>query len=303
MRVAAIDCGTNSVRLLVTDFDGGEQHDVERRMRIVRLGQDVDRTGRLAPDALERARSVFVDYAAAIEQLGAERTRLVATSATRDASNRDEFAALVRQTIGVEPEVVTGLEEAQLSFTGAASVMADSRDVLVVDIGGGSTEFVRSRPGHELQSISIDMGAVRMTERHLRTDPPSAQELGAMGADIARGLDDAGRAVELAGATSVIAVAGTATTLAAIDLGLTEYDSTRIHGSVLRAASVRAITDRLQHLHRAGRSAIGVIHPGRIDVIIAGATILAAVAGRTGAEQIVISERDILDGIAHWLSG
>ncbi len=298
MRVAVVDCGTNSVRLLVADLDDVSHRDVVREMRIVRLGQDVDRTGRLAPEALDRTRVALTDYAATIDRLGAGRTRLVATSATRDASNRDDFVALVRDTLGIDPEVVSGVEEAQLSFAGAASVIEDPGDVLVVDIGGGSTEFVRSHPGLDLQSISVDVGAVRMTERHVRHDPPTSAELDAVRADVARALDLAAETVDLTGAASVVAVAGTATTLAAIELGLSEYDSGRIHGQRFAASAIHAVTGRLQTLDRPGREAITVIHPGRVDVIAAGATILAAVLGRTGTDEMIVSEHDILDGIA-----
>ena len=306
VRVAAIDCGTNSVRLLVaetTDDASGPMRDLAREMRVVRLGQDVDRTGRLAPEALARTRAALTDYAATIQALQVDRVRFVATSATRDATNRADFIAIVRATVGVAPEVVTGQEEAGLSFTGAAAVRPGADDLLVVDIGGGSTEFVRARPGQPLQSVSVDVGAVRMTERHLRHDPPTPAELERVRADVDAALDQAGAAVDLTGAGEVIAVAGTATTVAAIALGLTEYDSARINGAEVAAADVGRIQTDLAALDHDARAAIRVIHPGRVDVIVAGATILRRVVERTGADPLVASEHDILDGIALSLLG
>jgi exopolyphosphatase/guanosine-5'-triphosphate,3'-diphosphate pyrophosphatase len=299
MRVAAIDCGTNSVRLLVADADNGALQQVHREMRIVRLGEGVDRTGVLAPAALERTRVALADYAALIRELGAERVRLVATSATRDASNRDDFVELVTSTLGVPPEVVTGTEEASLSFSGAAGTLPGvSGPVVVADIGGGSTELVRGGSVEPLQAHSMDVGAVRLTERHLHDDPPTAAQVDAAVADVRAALADAARDVDLTSPATLVGVAGTITTLAAVALDLTEYTSAAIHGSVLSAASIEAITDRLLSLDHAGRAAITVIHPGRVDVIGAGAIILRTLVRELAIENVVVSEHDILDGIA-----
>src|SRR5579875_3279100 len=231
MRVAAIDCGTNSIRLLVADVADGTLTDVVRDMRIVRLGQGVDRTGRLAPDALERTRAALAGYAATIRELAAERVRMVATSATRDAANRDEFVAMVRAVLGVEPEVVTGAEEAELSFIGAASVLTQTRgQLLVADIGGGSTELVRGDLSHSgpLQAYSTDVGCVRMTERHLHDDPPTPAQIEATVADIRAAVATARAHVRLDPDVTFVGVAGTVTTMAAIALGLDRYDADAI---------------------------------------------------------------------------
>jgi len=302
MRVAAIDCGTNSVRLLVTDVDAetGRLYDLHREMRIVRLGEGVDRTGLLAESALARTRLALTDYAAVIRGLGAERVRLVATSATRDAGNRDVFASMVSETLGVEPEVVTGTEEARLSFTGAAGALYGFEGpVLVADIGGGSTELVLGGGRYQrLRAYSMDIGSVRMTERHLHDDPPTPAQVEAAVADVRTALSQAAADVPLDTGAVLVGVAGTVTTLAAIGLGMTEYDSGRIHGSRLSATDVHEITERLLKLDHAGRSAISVIHPGRVDVITGGALILRTIVEQSGVRELIVSEHDILDGIA-----
>jgi len=303
-RVAAVDCGTNSIRLLVADFDpgSGAQTDVLRRMEIVRLGQGVDATGRLAPEALQRTFAACDDYAARIRELGAERIRFVATSATRDAGNRDEFFDGVRSRFGVDPEVITGDQEAGLSFAGATrSVAADQAGhptpYLVVDIGGGSTEFVLG--GDRVEAArSVDIGCVRLTERHLTQDPPTAGQIDAARRDIDAALDQAAEAVPLDQAKTLVGVAGSVTTVAAIALGLTEYDAERTHLSRISARTVREVADRLLASTREQRAADPVIHPGRVDVIGAGALILAQIADRLGLPEVVVSEHDILDGIA-----
>ena len=225
-RVAGIDCGTNSIRLLIADSH--EAHgglvDVVREMRIVRLGQGVDRTGRLAPEALERTRVALADYAATIKEHGAQRVRMVATSATRDAQNRDEFVAMVHATLGVEPEVITGDEEAALSFRGAVGTLPGLRGpILLTDIGGGSTELVIGSPdgSGELRARSTDVGCVRMTERHLHDDPPTPVQVEAVVADVRAAVEAAGESVPLRDATVMVGVAGTVTTIAALALGLT----------------------------------------------------------------------------------
>ncbi|MFF2013488.1 exopolyphosphatase [Streptomyces sp. NPDC058195] len=307
-RVAAIDCGTNSIRLLVADADPstGELGELDRRMEIVRLGQGVDRTGRLAPEALERTFAACRQYAAVIKEHGAQRLRFVATSASRDAENRDDFVRGVVGILGVEPEVISGDQEAEFSFTGATRELAGHEHLpkpyLVVDIGGGSTEFV---VGDDRVSAarSVDIGCVRMTERHLvrdgvLTDPPTAGQAEAVRADIEAALDLAGRSVPLTGAATLVGLAGTVTTVAAIALGLEAYDSSAIHHSRISFEQVEEITARLLGSTHAERAAIGAMHPGRADVIVSGALILLAVMKRTGAREVVVSEHDILDGIA-----
>jgi exopolyphosphatase / guanosine-5'-triphosphate,3'-diphosphate pyrophosphatase len=302
-RVAAIDCGTNSIRLLVADADPatGEFRQLDRRMIIVRLGQGVDRTGRLAPEALERTFAACREYAAVIKELGAERLRFVATSASRDAENRDDFVRGVLEILGVEPEVISGDQEAEFSFTGATRELSAGpgagEERLVVDIGGGSTEFVVGRDGVEA-ARSVDIGCVRLTERHVRSDPPSAAEVAAIRADIDTALDLAGETVPLSGARTLVGLAGTVTTLAGMALGLPAYDSAAIHGSRITREKVAELTRSLLASTHDERAAIPVMHPGRVDVIIAGALVLLAVLERTGAAEVLVSEHDILDGIA-----
>lgn len=298
-RVAAIDCGTNSIRLLVCDADPetGELVDLDRRMTIVRLGQGVDRTGRLAPEALERTFAACRAYAAVIEELGAERLRFVATSASRDAENRDEFVRGVVDILGVEPEVITGDQEAEFSFTGATRELHADGDYLVVDIGGGSTEFVvGSRRVRAARSV--DVGCVRMTERHHPGDPATAEQIAAMRSDIEAALDLAERTVPLREPRTLVGLAGSVTTVAAIALDLPAYDSAAIHHSRIPYEDVKRVTERLLTSTHEERTAIPVLHPGRVDVIAAGALVLLAVMERTGAPEVVVSEHDILDGIA-----
>ncbi|MEU1077647.1 MULTISPECIES: Ppx/GppA phosphatase family protein [unclassified Streptomyces] len=301
-RVAAIDCGTNSIRLLVADAtasggDGGELVELDRRMTIVRLGQGVDRTGRLAPEALERTFAACREYAAVIEEFGAERVRFVATSASRDAENRDAFVRGVVEILGVEPEVITGDQEAEFSFTGATRELHADGDYLVVDIGGGSTEFVvGSRRVRAARSV--DVGCVRMTERHHPGDPATPEQIAAMRADIEAALDLAGQTVPLREPRTLVGLAGSVTTVAAIALGLPAYDSAAIHHSRIPYEDVKRVTERLLASTHEERTAIPVLHPGRIDVIAAGALVLEAVMERTGASEVVVSEHDILDGIA-----
>ncbi|ORT58472.1 Ppx/GppA phosphatase family protein [Streptomyces sp. CB03238] len=300
-RVAAIDCGTNSIRLLVADVDpaSGEVTDLDRRMTIVRLGQGVDRTGRLAPEALERTFAACREYAAVIKEYGAERLRFVATSASRDAENRDDFVRGVMDILGVEPEVISGDQEAEFSFTGATKELKDAGagEYLVVDIGGGSTEFVVGDL-HARAARSVDIGCVRLTERHVRSDPPSEAEVAAIRADVEAALDLAEETVPLRDAETLVGLAGSVTTVAAIALGLAEYDSAAIHRSRIRYEQVAEVTARLVASSHDERSAIPVMHPGRVDVIVSGALVLLAVMERIGAREVVVSEHDILDGIA-----
>ncbi|WP_432753200.1 exopolyphosphatase [Streptomyces sp. JL2001] len=298
-RVAGIDCGTNSIRLLVADVhpETGELVELDRRMTIVRLGQGVDRTGRLAPDALERTFAACRAYAEVIRELGAERVRFVATSASRDAENRDEFVAGVKDILGVEPEVITGDQEAEFSFTGATGELSGTEKYLVVDIGGGSTEFVVGNR-HVEAARSVDIGCVRLTERHVRSDPPDAAEVDAIRADVRAALALAEETVPIAAAGTLVGLAGSVTTVAAIALGLEEYDSERIHHSRISREQVAAVVERLLASTHEERAAIAVIHPGRVDVIAAGALVLLEIMERTGAREVVVSEHDILDGIA-----
>ncbi|MEV7691202.1 exopolyphosphatase [Streptomyces bungoensis] len=307
-RVAAVDCGTNSIRLLVADANPatGELVELDRRMTIVRLGQGVDRTGRLAPEALERTFAACREYAAVIKEHGAERVRFVATSASRDAENRDDFVRGVLDILGVEPEVVTGDQEAEFSFTGATTELTGRDDLarpyLVVDIGGGSTEFVVG-DDHVRAARSVDVGCVRMTERHLVrdgkvSDPPTEEQIAAIRADIEAALDLAEQTVPLREARTLVGLAGSVTTVSAIAQDLPEYDSARIHHSRISHDRVREITSALLHATHAERAAIPSMHPGRVDVIGAGALVLLAIMERIGAEEVVVSEHDILDGIA-----
>lgn len=307
-RVAAVDCGTNSIRLLVADADPatGELVELDRRMIIVRLGQGVDRTGRLAPEALERTFAACREYAAVIKELGAERVRFVATSASRDAENRDEFVRGVFDILGVEPEVISGDREAEFSFTGATKELMGRADLarpyLVVDIGGGSTEFVVG-DDRVRGARSVDIGCVRLTERHLVrdgvvVDPPEPEQIAAIRADIEAALDLAERDVLLREAHTLVGLAGSVTTLSAISQDLPAYDSVAIHHSRISHDRVREITEWLLRSKHAEREAVPSMHPGRVDVIAAGALVLLAIMERIGAPEVVVSEHDILDGIA-----
>ena len=312
MRVAAVDCGTNSIRLLVAEVpdaaDAGEPlRSLVRRTRIVRLGQGVDRTGRLDPVAIERTLTVARDYAQECRDLGVDAVRFVATSASRDASNAADFVAGVREvfgTWGVAPEVVSGAEEADLSFRGATGPVAGaghSPPFLVVDLGGGSTELVRGSTGVDA-ALSVDVGSVRITERHLHSDPPTADEVAAATRDVGAALDRAEAVVDLAPVRTLVGLAGTITTVTAHALRLSAYDADAIHLSVLPVDAVLGAATSLLTMEREQRAALPYLDPGRVDVIGAGALIwrevVARVADRAGVEQVVTSERDILDGIA-----
>ncbi|MGA0090743.1 MAG: exopolyphosphatase [Candidatus Nanopelagicales bacterium] len=303
MRVAAIDCGTNSIRLLVADVEGHSLQEVTREMTVVRLGEGVDRTGAFAAAALERTFAACDAYAATVRDLGVERLRFAATSASRDVSNRAAFVAGVRERLGVDPEVISGAEEAALSFRGAVEGLAHSvlsTPTLVVDIGGGSTEFVLGERT-PTSAISVNIGCVRMTERHLHGDPPTLDEITRVEADVADAIDQAARDVPLGDARSMIGVAGTVTTIVAIVHGLETYDPATIHGLGASLDDVEAVTSELLAMPRAQRAAISVMHPGRVDVIGGGALVLRAVMRRTGL-PIVASETDILDGLARGLA-
>ena len=303
MRVAAVDCGTNSIRLLVSDLhDASSKTDVHREMRVVRLGQGVDRTGELAPEALTRTRAALEDYAETVRRLGCEAVRMVATSATRDARNREVFVAMVREVLGVEPEVVSGAEEAALSFDGATRDL-DPADgpFLVMDIGGGSTELVLGTREVEA-ALSVDVGCVRLTERHLASDPPTSAEVLAAEADVDLALALVRDAVPVEQARVGVGLAGSVTTVAAHALGLGRYDSSAIHLSRFPADRVLRSATALLELPREERSALPYMHPGRVDVIGAGALVLRTLVDRLRLPEVVVSERDILDGIA-WSAG
>jgi exopolyphosphatase / guanosine-5'-triphosphate,3'-diphosphate pyrophosphatase len=312
LRVGAIDCGTNSIRLLVADLGpGGDLTEVVRRMEVVRLGAGVDRTGEIAPEAMARTLAVTGEYAAQCRELGAGRVRFVATSASRDARNAAEFVAGVREAFGdldVAPEVVTGDVEARLSFTGATSGLAAAGHAgpyLVVDLGGGSTEMVRGGSAVEA-ARSIDIGCVRITERHLRSDPPTSHEIGLARAEVSAGVAAAEALVDLGGVVTVVGLAGSITTVTAHALRLSRYDAHDIHLARVSPVRHRAACDELLRMTRAERAALPYLHPGRVDVIGAGALIwdvvLERVASCSPQAQIVTSEHDILDGIALSLS-
>ena len=307
-RVAAIDCGTNSIRLLIADVTDGSLTDVVRTMTVVRLGQGVDSTGAFAADALDRTFAAVDQYAAMCREHDVEAIRFVATSATRDATNRDVFLEGVRDRIGVIPEVITGEEEARLSFCGATSVLDASHDApfLVIDLGGGSTEVVLGTDGPEA-AHSMDVGCVRMTERHLVSDPPEADEIAAAVADIHRAIDAAFEGVPVERTRTLVGLAGSITTVTAHALGLHSYDRDRINGAVLSIDAAMAACDELLHATRSSRAALGFMHAGRVDVIGAGALVWHTLMGRVrtavhdaGGElpHVVTSEHDILDGIA-----
>jgi exopolyphosphatase / guanosine-5'-triphosphate,3'-diphosphate pyrophosphatase len=308
-RAAAIDCGTNSIRLLVADVpDRGRHTDLLRRMEVVRLGQGVDATGRLAPEAIERTRRVLAEYADAARDLGATAVRMVATSATRDAANRTDFEQMVLDTLGRTPDVVPGREEAELSFLGATASLDVAAAAhgsepprppfLVVDIGGGSTEFVLGDADGVRAAHSVDIGCVRLTERHLHGNPPTAEEVARTEADIRAALAEVRTEVPVDDAASLVGLAGSVTTVAALALELPAYDAAVIHGSRIAADDVRAVSADLLAATHDRRAAMPVMHPGRVDVIGAGALILRVIMDEFGMAEVVVSEHDILDGIA-----
>jgi exopolyphosphatase / guanosine-5'-triphosphate,3'-diphosphate pyrophosphatase len=303
VRVAAVDCGTNSIRLLIADVADGALDELDRRMTIVRLGQGVDATGAFAPEALQRTFKACDEYAEAVQARGVDRIRFVATSAARDVSNREELFAGVRDRFGVEPDIIAGAEEAELSFRGATSGLAELEvpgPYLVADIGGGSTELVLGDATGVWSAESIDMGSVRMTERHLGSDPARVEEMAAATRDVDALLD--ATAVPLTKARSLIGVAGTVTTVAAVALGLTEYDRSVVHHARIPGPLLLDTTSWLMGSTRAERSVVPVIHPGRVDVIGAGALILQRLHDRLAPglvnDEVLVSEHDILDGIA-----
>jgi exopolyphosphatase/guanosine-5'-triphosphate,3'-diphosphate pyrophosphatase len=305
-RVAAIDCGTNSIRLLIADVDQatGMLSDLVRTMRVVRLGEGIDRTGEFSQGALARTFAACEEYAALLAARGNPPLRFVATSATRDAGNRADFMAGVSARLGVEPDVIPGAEEAELSFVGAVRGLPQgllAGPVLVVDIGGGSTEFVLGSelPSH---SISVNVGCVRMTERHLRSDPPSAGEVDLVEADLADALAAVASAVPVGDARTLVGVAGSVTTVAAMALELKAYDPAVLHGAVVTRDQVERVTGQLLTMTREQRAALPFMHEGRVDVIAGGAMVLRALMRAFGQQQVIASETDILDGIVYRLA-
>lgn len=308
-RVAAVDCGTNSIRLLIADVtEDGTLRDVHREMRIVRLGEGVDATGEFAPAALNRTRAALTDYVDAMRTHGVSRVRMVATSAARDAGNRDEFFAMTSELLGtVQPgavaEVVTGTEEAALSFQGAVGELDSAAGpFVVVDLGGGSTEVVVGGAAGVMASFSANIGCVRLRERCLHSDPPTAEEIADARAVARDGLLQALRVVPVEGATTWVGVAGTMTTLAALAHGMTTYDADAIHLSRVGFDDLLRVCGDLIAMTYRQRAALGPMHEGRVDVIGGGAIIVEELArelrSRAGITELVVSEHDILDGIA-----
>ena len=301
-RVAAIDCGTNSIRLLIADITDGNFKEVLRTMEIVRLGQGVDQNKSFHPDAIARTLSAVEKFAQLIASKGVEKIRFCATSATRDASNRELFTNGVKKILGVEVEVIPGEQEAALSFIGATKELSQSDGpFLVVDIGGGSTEFVFGSEKVDFAK-SVDIGCVRMSERHLNLQPPTMAQIAEAIIDIDLAITQAAKAVPISQAKSLVAVAGTATTVAAAALKLAEYDRYLIHLSRISAPSVHQVAAMFQSMNKDQIAALGYMHPGRVDVITAGALVLSRIMAATGASEFIASESDILDGIAWSLS-
>jgi exopolyphosphatase/guanosine-5'-triphosphate,3'-diphosphate pyrophosphatase len=303
MRVAAIDCGTNSIRALIADIEGENFREVIRTMEIVRLGQGVDQTSEFHPDAIARTLAAVDKIALEIAKRGVQKIRFCATSATRDATNRHLFIDGVRERLGVEPEVISGEEEASLSFTGAIQDLPPiDGPFLVVDIGGGSTEFVFGTTHVEFAK-SVNIGCVRMTERHFTSDPINPHEIERARVDIQEAIGKAAAIVPITELKTLIAVAGTATTVAAAALGLSEYDRYAIHLSRISADKTHEVAQMFLTSTREQRLALGYMHPGRVDVIPAGALVLSEIMRATGANEFIASESDILDGIARSIAG
>lgn len=297
-RVAAIDCGTNSIRLLIADITNGKFQEVLRTMEIVRLGQGVDENKSFHPDAIVRTLTAVKSFRDLIASKGVEKIRFCATSATRDAANRDLFIDGVREILGVQVEVIPGEEEARLSFLGATKELDQNQSpFLVVDIGGGSTEFVLGSEKVD-SAKSVNIGCVRMSERHLTSQPPTMDQIARAIVDIDLAITQAASVVPITTAKSLIAVAGTATTVAAAALELSEYDRYAIHLSRISAEKVHKVAQMFQSMSKDKIASLGYMHPGRVDVITAGSLVLSRIMAATGASEFVASESDILDGIA-----
>ncbi len=297
-RVAAIDCGTNSIRLLIADIADGKFREVYRNMQIVRLGQGVDQNKAFHPDAIDRTLKAVADFSTEIARRGVSKIRFCATSATRDAANRDLFIDGVNSLLGIKPEVISGEEEAALSFFGATKELHQSgAPYLVIDIGGGSTEFVFGTEKVDFAK-SQNIGCVRMSERHFSSLPPSANEIANAQRDIDEAISEAAKLVPITEAQTLIAVAGTATTVAAAALGLNEYDRYSIHLSRVTAEKTHEVAQRFLHMNRQEIAALPYMHEGRVDVIAAGSLVLSRIMELSGAKEFVASESDILDGMA-----
>jgi len=297
-RVAAIDCGTNSIRLLIADIAVDNFKEVLRTMEIVRLGQGVDQNKTFHPDAIDRTLKAVESFRDQIASKGVEKIRFCATSATRDATNRNLFIDGVREILGVEAEVIPGEEEAELSFIGATKELRQSdAPFLVVDIGGGSTEFVFGSEKVEFAK-SVNIGCVRMSERHLNTQPPSMAQIAQAIVDIDIAITQAAAVVPITTAKTLVAVAGTATTVAAAALELTDYDRHLIHLSRISSDKVHKAAASFQSMNKDQIASLGFMHPGRVDVITAGSLVLSRIMAATGAAEFVASESDILDGMA-----
>jgi len=297
-RVAAIDCGTNSIRLLIADITGDNFKEVLRTMEIVRLGQGVDQNKAFHPEAIDRTLSAVRLFKDHIASKGVEKIRFCATSATRDATNRNLFIDGVREILNIEVEVISGEEEAELSFIGATKELRQSDSpFLVVDIGGGSTEFVFGSEKVDFAK-SVNIGCVRMSERHLNTQPPSMAQIAQAIVDIDIAITQAAAVVPITTAKTLVAVAGTATTVAAAALELTDYDRHMIHLSRISASNVHKVAASFQGMNKDQIASLGFMHPGRVDVITAGSLVLSRIMAATGASEFVASESDILDGMA-----
>ena len=294
---AAIDCGTNAIRLLIARVDGGHVTDLVREMRTVRLGEGVDTAGEFSAAALDRTFAAAREYAVMLNNYDVKKIRFIATSASRDVTNRDAFSAGIMEIFGVEPEVISGNEEAELSYRGALSGLEVNGSVLVADIGGGSTEFVTALADGSLVSRSVNIGCVRMTERYLHSDPPTQPEIASTISDIDNQIELIKRTVPINSGTTFIGLAGSVTTIAAMALGLNEYDAEMIHGSRLGFEQVETVTGELLTMTHKERADLGFMHPGRVDVIGGGALVLRESMRILGFDQVLVSEKDLLDGV------
>ncbi|HEY1956326.1 MAG TPA: Ppx/GppA phosphatase family protein [Polyangiaceae bacterium] len=303
MRVAAIDIGTNTVLLLVAESDRGALRAVREEATITRLGEGVDLARKLAPAAIERTNACLMQYATIVRELGAERVAVVGTSAMRDAGGGDEVRARVRELFGVEARTISGEEEARLTFAGALSGLDASGRVAVFDVGGGSTEVVVGERGGSLASRSFDVGSVRLTERHVKSDPPTREEIDAMTRDAKSAFATDAQLFERARGLSPIGIAGTVTTLAAVALGLAPYDGGRVHGHVMPLEEIRSVVERLASLPLAERREVRGLEPKRADVIVAGGIVVLAALDALGANAMRVSDRGVRWGLAETLAG
>lgn len=303
-RVGAIDCGTNSIRLLIADIDdSGNLHDLVRKMRVVRLGEGVDATGAFAPEALDRTLAAASDYASLLQEHDVTQLRFAATSASRDVRNRDVFIEGIQRILGVTPEVITGVEEANLSFAGAVSSIGNTQEpTVVVDLGGGSTEFVIGSAAGVIAAQSLNIGCVRLTERYGVSSPVTGAQRALIAKDVAAALSTLAEDLDFSTVKRLVGVAGTVTTVTAQALALTTYDSAAINGSTLSAEAVVRAANQLATMNRQQRMATGFMHEGRVDVIGTGALIWAQIVEflgeRSQVYEVTASEHDILDGLA-----